>query len=201
MLPAVKAVTSNASDPLNTIFFSKEEPSVVNASLISNLCYLPTPDESTVCRLVVEGCKAWVGSSQSIWYAHLADVIHGEVATSFPLWLITFWNKVADACGLVMKWAGGKEWLVRQVCQKKLAKIRTSAEQALAMMDKIPQGSPINDLWQYLNSNWLSNSQINDQLELLQNELLKTHSCPSSDPNSSNSTTPDRPSRFVPVEF
>ena len=51
-LPAVKAVTSSASEPSNTIFFSKEEPSVVNASLISKLRYLPTPDESTVRRLV-----------------------------------------------------------------------------------------------------------------------------------------------------
>ena len=62
-LPAVKAVTSSASEPLNTIFFSKEEPSVINASLISKLHYLPTPDESTVCRLIVEGCKVWVGGS------------------------------------------------------------------------------------------------------------------------------------------
>ena|SRR5258708_5988899 len=87
-LPAMKAVTSSASEPSNTIFFSKEEPSVVNASLIkviSKLRYLPTPDESTVRRLVVEGCKAWVGGSRSIRYAHLADVIHGEATTSFPL--------------------------------------------------------------------------------------------------------------------
>ena len=175
-LPAVKAVTSSASEPSNTIFFSKEEPSLINASLISKLCYLPTPDESTVRRLVVEGCKAWVGGSRSVRYAHLADVIHGEAATSFPLWVITFWNEVADARRLVTKWAGGKDWLMRQVRQKKSAKIRTSAEQALAMMDKLPQGSPKNDLWWYLDSNWLSDDQINDQLELLQNELSKTHS-------------------------
>jgi hypothetical protein len=56
------------------------------------------------------------------------------------------------------------------------------------MMDKQPQGSPINDLWQYLDSNWLSDSEINDQLELLQNELPKTHSLPSSDPDTSKSS-------------
>ena len=126
----------------------------------------------------------------SVHYAHLADVIHSEVATSFPLWVITFWNEVADACRLVMKWAGGKDWLMRQVCQKKSAKIRTSAEQALAMIDKLPQGSPKNDLWWYLDSNWLSDDQINNQLELLQNELLRTHSPPSSDPNTSKSSFP-----------
>ena len=62
-LLAVKVVTSSTSEPLNTIFFLKEEPSVINASLISKLRYLPTPDESTVRQLVVEGCKAWVGGS------------------------------------------------------------------------------------------------------------------------------------------
>ena len=79
---------------------------------------------------------------------------------------------------------------MRQVCQKKLAKIHTSAEQAFAMMDKLPQGSLKNDLWWYLDSNWLSDDQINDQLELLQNELSKTHSPPSSDPNTSKSSFP-----------
>jgi len=90
-LPAVKVVTSSTSEPSNTIFFSKEEPSVINSSLISKLRYLPTPDESTIRRLVVEGCKAWVGGSKSIRYVHLA---HGEATTSFPLWVITFWNEV-----------------------------------------------------------------------------------------------------------
>ena len=189
-LPAVKAVTSSAFEPSNTIFFSKEEPSVVNASLISKLRYLPTPDESTVRRLLVEGCKAWVGDSRSVRYAHLGDVIHGEATTfKFPLWVITFWNEVANARSLVTKWAEGKEWLIRQVRQKKSDKICTSAEQALATMDKLPQDSPINaNLWRYLDSNWLSNDQINDQLELLQNELPKTHSPPSSSPNASKSS-------------
>ncbi|KAJ7864095.1 hypothetical protein B0H14DRAFT_3605367 [Mycena olivaceomarginata] len=116
---------------------------------------LPIPDTKTVHKLLATSRQSWSDGTQSIIYSHLGgDVNH------FPLWVLTYWGAVVD----IKRDASGP-WR------------NSLAEEASLMLSMAPWGrpkppgfsnsEPFHTLWRFVGPHWLTDSQMDDMLELL----------------------------------
>jgi hypothetical protein len=162
-------------------FFSKDQPCSITSSTLLRLHRLHIPETSTIRKLVEYSRQAWLDGYKSIRYSHL----HDAVITNFPLWIITYWNGILDVRDHVKQWAACKDWVVVQTRQVKFSARRDLAKEAVLLLNDLPwdakkpsglsDGEHTNTLWRFLQTNWLSDSEMNDMLELLRAKVLSKH--------------------------
>jgi hypothetical protein len=131
----------------------------------------------------VELCRqAWLDGFTSIRYAHLQS--GSETTTSFPLWVVSYWNKVVDIKQISTKWLNSRDWITKQLRQNRSAEHRLLAEEASIMLTLLPWGikkpdgvseggDPSYVLSRYLGPNWLANAEQDEMLELMRVKLLE----------------------------
>ena len=165
-----------------THFFSKEVPSPTSAAVTIRLRRLPTPDPCTVRQLVEFSRQAWLDGFTSVHYSHLQSA--SETTTLFPLWVISYWNKVLDIKKISNKWLKSRDWITKQLRQNKSTECRLLAEETSIMLTVLPWGEkkpdgvseggdPIHVLSCYLGPNWLANAEQDEMLELMRVKLLE----------------------------
>jgi len=176
-------ITSGQRGPTAELasFFSKDQPCSITSSTILCLHQLHIPETSIIWKLVEYSHQAWLDGHKSIRYSHL----HDSVVTNFPLWIITYWNGILDVQDHVKRWAACKDWVVVQTWQIKFTTRRNLAEEAVLLLNDLPwdakkpsglsDGEHTNTLWRFLQTNWLSDSEMNDMLELLCVKVLSNH--------------------------
>jgi hypothetical protein len=165
------------SDPCK--FFSKEPPTIVSENLTMRLQRLPTPDPDTVQKLIHFGHQAWLEGFRSVRYAHLQPEDDSGTDICLPLWIITFWKEVLVIKAVAGQWIQCRDWIKVQLKQKKSSERRQLAEQASILLTILPWGQnkpngsgPIHALWRFLGPYWLSDSEQNEMLELIQDRCL-----------------------------
>ena len=167
-----------------THFFSKEGPSPTSAAVTLRLRHLPTPDLRTIHQLVEFSRQAWLDGFMSVRYAHLQPGSETTTGTLFPLWVVSYWNKVLDIKQISNKWLKSHDWITKQLKQNKGAERRLLAEEASIMLTLLPWGinkpdgvseggDPIHILSRYLGPNWLANAEQDEMLELMRVKLLE----------------------------
>jgi len=124
----------------------------------------------------LSGLAWWV----SVCYVHLAD--GAETTTSFPMWVITYWNMVLDIKKISTNWIKSHNWITVQLKQKKSIEWWQFAQTASIMLTNLPwgkskpkefsEGGPIHALWRYLGPNWLASNKEDDLLELVWGNIL-----------------------------
>ncbi|RDB29959.1 hypothetical protein Hypma_014170 [Hypsizygus marmoreus] len=158
-------------------FFSKAEPTSGHGEILLRVKRLPLPDTKTICALVELSRQAWLDGFKSVRYEHLSDAVQ----TSFPLWVITFWNEVLDVREIAAKWAACSDWVLKQTKQTQFQKRGDLAQEAFLLLSVLPWGikkpSGLSDalevhtLWRFLGDHWLSCSQQNDLLKILRQKV------------------------------
>ncbi|KAJ7877815.1 hypothetical protein B0H13DRAFT_1892972 [Mycena leptocephala] len=160
-----------------TTYFSLYAPDPVDSSMILRLRHLDMPPVKVIRRLAQEGQQAWLDGFKSVKYGHLS----GDAGTHFPLLVISFWNAVIDIRSDVRKpWIGGRDWLKKQMEQKKNPQVRTHATEVTKLLSVLPWNgrkrglsdkSPIHSLWCFFGTEWLSSTDENDMLEILRDRI------------------------------
>ncbi|KAJ6449834.1 hypothetical protein C8R47DRAFT_336958 [Mycena vitilis] len=172
-----------ATSHLPSEYFSSTAPDAISdQAFLLRARLLSIPDAKTIHRLVACSRQHWLDGMQFIVYRHL----NGDT-THFGPWILTFWLAVSDIKRDA--WAHlrrSQEWVKRQ---RKLVKANPAraalAEEAALMLTMLPWGTckpnglsdaePLHSLWRLLGPNWLSDSQMDDMLELLR---LKINASP-----------------------
>jgi hypothetical protein len=149
----------------------------MDSSVILRLRHLDMPPVKVIRRLVQDGQQAWLDGFKSVKYGHLAV----DAGTHFPLWVISFWNTVIDIRSDVRKpWIGARDWLKKQMEQKKNPQVRTHATDVTKLLGVLPwngrkrglsDNSPIHSLWRFFGTEWLSSTDENDMLEILRDRI------------------------------
>ncbi|KAF7331324.1 hypothetical protein MKEN_00009900 [Mycena kentingensis (nom. inval.)] len=175
---ALLPLISTGPDKEPREFFSEYEPDAITDALLARLRRLVVPTEKTVRGLVERSRQAWLDGRCSVAYTH-AD----GTATRFPLWVITYWQMVIEVKKTVRaRWTKAWGFLDSQAKQARQGSPRAlllaETKQLLAM---IPWGcakpaglsdtEPFHKLWRFLGQHWLSDSQIDDVLELLRQKI------------------------------
>jgi len=160
-------------------FFTTDPSTPITPAVLMRMQHLPMPERSTIRELVEVGRQAWLNGASSVRYAHLSE--DSKTTTNFPLWTITFWNRVLDTKEVSSKWVKCVDWVMVQLHQKKSEERQLLAEQAMIYISVLPwavkkprglsDDEPIHTLWRYLGPNWLSGSSQNNLLELLRHRL------------------------------
>src|SRR5260221_7666106 len=172
-------VEKSTNHDYGTDYFTANPSISITPPVLMRLQHLPMPERSTIKELVEIGHQAWLNGAKSVRYAHLSN--DSKTTTDFPLWTVTFWNRVIDAKEVSSKWIDSVDWVMAQLHQKKSEERRILAEQAMLYIAALPwavnkpsglsDNEPIHSLWRYLGPNWLSGSNQNDLLELLRHQL------------------------------
>jgi len=171
-------VEKSTNRKYGTDYFTANPSISITPPVLMRLQHLPMPEQSTIKELVEIGHQAWLNGAKSVRYAHLSN---DSNTTDFPLWTITFWNRVLDAKEVSSKWIDSVDWVMAQLHQKKSEERQMLAEQAMLYIAALPwavnkpsglsDSEPIHSLWRYLGPNWLSGSNQNDLLGLLRYQL------------------------------
>lgn len=98
-------------------YFTADPSTAITPAVVMRMQHLPMPDHSTIQELVEVGHQAWLNGARSVRYAHLSDDL--KTTTNFPLWTITFWNRVLDTKDISSKWVKCVDWVMVQLRQKK----------------------------------------------------------------------------------
>ena len=161
-------------------YFSKGVPMDMSPTVLLKLQHLLMPEPIIIRQLVEFSRQAWLDGFQSVCYVHLAD--GAETTTSFPMWVITYWNTVLDIKKISTKWIKSHDWITVQLKQKKSVERRQLAQTASIMLTNLPwgkskpkefsEGGPIHALWRYLGPNWLASNEEDDLLELVRGSIL-----------------------------
>ncbi|KAJ7833775.1 hypothetical protein B0H14DRAFT_3710259 [Mycena olivaceomarginata] len=166
----LQSLPNNAPQPAQ--YFSSD-------SVLQRLRHLPIPDAKDIRKLFHSGRQAWLDGKRSIMYNNLG----GKAATRFPLWVLTYWNKIVDFKRDVRgPWIKSSVWLAQQKKQSKKnparAALLVETDYLLTMMPwgwAKPQGlsdsEPLYNLHRFLGTDWLAGSQLNDMLELLHQKI------------------------------
>jgi hypothetical protein len=170
---------STAVAPQPAQYFSKSVPDITDDALILRVRCLPIPDRKSVNKLLANSRQCWLDGVQSVVYSHLG----GSAVTHFPLWILTYWSSVHDIKhDAWVPWRNCQAWVSRQ---KKVGRKNPDwvalAEEKSMMLAIVPWGrcklvglsdsEPFHTLWCFVGAHWLSGSQMNDMLELLQNKV------------------------------
>jgi len=155
--PQSTKLPSHSTTPLGLeSYFSKTAPSELSPTVILKIRHLVIPETNHIHKLEEFGRQAWLDDFQSVRYAHLQD---GAITvTYFPLWLITFWNRVLEVKKISREWIKSRDWITAQLKQKKFIERRTLAQTASIMLTNLPWGAlrpkgfaeggdPIHTLW------------------------------------------------------
>ncbi|KAJ7928664.1 hypothetical protein B0H13DRAFT_1860234 [Mycena leptocephala] len=167
-----------AQDVLETsTYFSLYSPDTMDSSAILRLRHLDMPPVKIIRRLAQEAQQAWLDGFKSVKYGHLS----GDAGTHFPFWVISFWIAVIAIRLEVRKpWTGVRDWLKKQMEQRKNSQVRTYATEAIKLLGVLPWNgrkrglsdkSPIHSLWRFLGTEWLSSTDENDMLEILRDRI------------------------------
>ena len=161
------------------LYFTINLSTTMTPAVLMRMRHLPMPERSTIRELVGLGHQAWLNGARSVRYRHLSE--DSKATTNFPLWTITFWNRVLDMKEVSSKWVKCVDWVMVQLHQKKSEERQLLAEQAMIYISALPwdvkkprglsDDEPIHTLWRYLGPNWLSDSSQNDLLLLLQHQI------------------------------
>jgi hypothetical protein len=63
--------------------------------------------------------QAWLDGFKSVCYAHLQS--GSETTTLFPLWVMSYWNKVVDIKQISVKWLNSRDRITKQLRQNRSA--------------------------------------------------------------------------------
>ncbi|KAJ7127798.1 hypothetical protein C8R44DRAFT_733221 [Mycena epipterygia] len=117
------------------------------------------PPTSMIQRLAIDGKQAWLDGYTSVKYRHST----GDTVTDFPLWTISFWNSVMD--------------IRVQIWNLYIRKLATESSWLLAILlwneakCGLSDTEPIHSLWWFLGPKWLSTTDENNMLEILQEKI------------------------------
>ncbi|KAJ7874651.1 hypothetical protein B0H13DRAFT_1894474 [Mycena leptocephala] len=140
-----------AQDVLETsTYFSLYSPDTVDSSVILRLRHLDMPPVTVIRRLAQEAQQAWLDGFKSV-----------KLEVRKP-------------------WTGVRDWLKKQMEQRKNSQVRTHATEAIKLLGVLPWNgrkrglsdkSPIHSLWRFLGTEWLSSTDENDMLEILSDRI------------------------------
>ncbi|KAJ7035875.1 hypothetical protein C8F04DRAFT_1096976 [Mycena alexandri] len=150
---------------------------MVDSLTITRLRHLDMPSVKVIRRLAHDVQQAWLDGFTSVKCAHIT----GEGVTHFPLWVIMFWNAVADIRGNVRKpWITSRDWVKDQLESKRKPDVRKYATEVTRLLGILPwntlkrglsDASPVHSLSRFLGKRWLSSTDINDMLEMLREKI------------------------------
>lgn len=165
---------SAAQDLTADAFFSTDEPNATEEQCKSlNREALPAKEDLE--RLMIGMAGKIGGGAKSVIFAH-TTFNH----TRYPLWVISFWQKVSDIHDLFPNWFDSQRWLELGTFHMKSAESRMALERVYAQLDMIPwsgilhgfSGTPsVHTLTSYLGNEWLTDEHIEQQLHLLRERL------------------------------
>ena len=148
-------VEKSTNHEYGTDYFTANPSISITPPVLMRLQHLPMPERSTIKELVEIGHQAWLNGAKSVRYAHLSN--DSKTTTDFPLWTVTFWNRVLDAKEVSSKWIDSVDWVMAQLHQKKSEERRILAEQAMLYIAALPwavnkpsglsDNEPIHSLW------------------------------------------------------
>ncbi len=167
------------SNPPESQYWSSLTPVAFD---IENLKCLSIP-----CRALLQDIKEQVyqyhslGEAASIRYSHLPTSLGLE---SFPLWVLTFWIEVSHLRQYVNEpWQHAELWLTKISSTYRKAERQRVCDEAQGVLRDLPwagdifgfaDDEPVTKLVDYLSDKWLSTIHVNQQLDLLRWELLRS---------------------------
>ncbi|KAJ7702622.1 hypothetical protein B0H16DRAFT_1748176 [Mycena metata] len=152
--PRPSPITSASPD--TSPFFSKYSPSAVDGLTITRLRHLDMPSVKVIRKLAHDVHQAWLDGYTSVKCAH----IPGKGVTYLPLWVVTFWNAVADIRGNVRNpWVTCRDWVKNQLGHRRKPDVRKYATDVTRLLGILPwntlkrglsDASPVHSLSRFL---------------------------------------------------
>ncbi|KAF8328951.1 hypothetical protein F5887DRAFT_1287968 [Amanita rubescens] len=155
-------------------WFSEEEPNID----IKTLRHRPIPNEVFLRELDSALDQLWLGGARSV-----IDQRAGDDKERLPLWVLTYWKKMAYAIRTQKAWMRSCGWLSRQQLQdtdEERLDIYTRASELLgsvgwdAQLTCLRSTVTISQLQPFLSTAWLSTDQMDIMVEQL-NERAQEH--------------------------
>ena len=149
-------------------WFSKDSPSINIHILLSR----PVPSEEFVKKLDIAYQQAWLDGAQSI-----VDYRFNDGSDRLPLWVISFWQKVATMKEMQLTWRKALAWLdleeerqTREEGRVAIQKARAMLRSAVGWNMKMKHCSGMTTtyhLTRFLGTLWLSDEHISMMVEEL----------------------------------
>lgn len=163
-------------------FFSRSPPASFTSTSLLSLRYQQIPSPKVINSLFDTLRQAWTDGYQSVRYAHLAPIDSGKATVSaYPLFVVSYWKEILDEKNARGKWQRASDFVMGHLHSEKNPELEAVAAQTWTYMNQLPwnqpiralqDNNPIHTLYRLLGKTWLSSSQINNQLRLLNEESL-----------------------------
>ncbi|EMD37924.1 hypothetical protein CERSUDRAFT_73706 [Gelatoporia subvermispora B] len=174
-LPTIHDALGRSSFPELHQFFSHTSPPV--PAPLNYLRTFPIPGREKVKSLIDMAGTEWLDGKRSIMYPHIE--MNEEL---FPLWVLTYWQRVHSLQGDLLAWTQADQWLATRLSDSlELGIAANNARKLLLVipwsstLSTLPGGVDTYELSTFLSHDWLESSHINLILELIKQRLCDNH--------------------------